>query len=69
MTDQSPPSDLLARLRAIEERRMKLAKQLAELDGERMQLLGVSTMTRKPPRQMLSREAAERLIRNGGTSK
>lgn len=54
--------NMIARLRTIEERRLKLAKQMAELDSERLRILGISTVTRKPPRQMLSGEAAERLI-------
>lgn len=54
--------NMIARLRTIEERRLKLAKQMAELDSERLRILGMSAATRKPPRQMLSGEAAERLI-------
>lgn len=54
--------NMIARLRTIEERRLKLAKQMAELDSERLRILGMSAATRKPSRQMLSGEAAERLI-------
>lgn len=57
--------DLLDRLRRIQERRARLSKQLAELDGELMDLLGMPTTTRKPPRQVLDRKAAERLIMGG----
>lgn len=61
-----PMPELLAKLRSLAERRQKLTKQLAELDGELARLIGMPTSTRKSPRLALDRETADRLIRQGG---
>ena len=61
-----PMPEFLAKIRAIMERRRKLAKQLAELDGELAQLVGMPSTTRKSTRLALSREESERLIMQGG---
>ena len=61
-----PMPELLTKLRSLAERRQKLTKQLAELDGELARLIGMPTSTRKPPRLALDRETADRLIRQGG---
>ncbi len=65
MTTLTMP-ELLTKLRSLAERRQKLTKQLAELDGELARLIGMPSGTRKSPRLALDRETAERLIRQGG---
>lgn len=52
-------------LQLLEEEIICLSKKLSELNLLRAKLVGMDTETRKSPRSMLDRKAAERLMLRG----